>query len=55
MICEDDHGCDPIPINRTMVAALQNTDPRCDPMPLPEDQQAALQQLMKMFAQPTAK
>lgn len=50
MICEDDHGCDPIPITRTMTAALQNTDPRCDPMPIPDDQKKALQQLMKMVA-----
>ena len=50
MICEDDHGCDPIPITRTMTAALQNTDPRCDPMPIPDEQKEALQQLMKMVA-----
>ena len=55
MICEDDHGCDPIPINRTMIAALQNTDPRCEAVPLPEDQQVALQQLMKMLAPPQSK
>lgn len=52
LVCEDDHGCDPIPINRTMIAGLQNTDPRCDPIPVPEDQQVALKQLMQMFAAP---
>ena len=50
LVCEDNHGCDPIPINRTMIAALQNTDPRCDAMPLPEDQQMALKQLMQMMS-----
>jgi len=28
-VCELDHGCDPIPVTRAMIAALQNTDPRC--------------------------
>lgn len=52
LICEDDHGCDPIPINRTMIAALQNTDPRCETIPLPEEQQQALKALMQALAPP---
>jgi hypothetical protein len=28
-VCELNHGCDPIPVTRTMIAALQRTDPRC--------------------------
>ena len=30
LICELDHGCDPIPVTREMIAALQAADPRCD-------------------------
>ena len=29
LICEQDHGCDPIPVTRAMFGALQRTDPRC--------------------------
>ena len=29
MICEQGHGCDPIPVTRAMFGALQRTDPRC--------------------------
>ena len=28
-ICESDHGCEPIPIDRAMTGALQRSDPRC--------------------------
>jgi hypothetical protein len=28
-VCELEHGCDPIPITRRMIAAIQKTDPRC--------------------------
>ena len=56
MICEDDHGCDPIPITRPMLAALQKTDARCtDPEPLTEDDRKALAELnkvLKAMAQP---
>lgn len=51
-VCEQDRGCDPIPINRTMIAALQNTDPRCAAIPLPDDQKAALQALMAAMNKP---
>jgi hypothetical protein len=29
LVCEDDHGCAPIPVTRAMFGALQRTDPRC--------------------------
>jgi len=29
LVCEQDHGCDPIPVTRAMFGALQRTDPRC--------------------------
>lgn len=29
MICEQDHGCDPIPLTRDVIAVIQKTDPRC--------------------------
>lgn len=33
LICEQGHGCDPIPLTTDMVRALQKTDPRCDGQP----------------------
>ena len=29
LICEQDHGCDPIPVTREMIADIQAADPRC--------------------------
>lgn len=29
LICEQGHGCDPIPVTHAMFGALQRTDPRC--------------------------
>lgn len=29
-VCEQDHGCEPLPINEQIIRNLQNTDPRCD-------------------------
>jgi len=31
LICELDHGCDPIPVTREMIAGVQSADPRCNP------------------------
>lgn len=46
MICEQGHGCAPIPVTPVMARAIQNTDPRCPKVDnLPADQIAALQQL----------
>lgn len=45
-VCEIDHGCDPIPITRPMLAALQKSDPRCSkPEPLTDNDQRALKEL----------
>lgn len=50
LICETDHGCDPIPITRPMLAALQKTDARCsDPEPLTEDDRKALEELNQVL------
>lgn len=44
LICEQDHGCDPIPLTPVMIRAIQNTDPRCPPLDnLPSDQMEALE------------
>lgn len=29
LICEQNHGCDPIPVTREMIAGFQAADPRC--------------------------
>jgi hypothetical protein len=29
LVCDNSHGCEPIPITRAMSGALQRTDPRC--------------------------
>jgi hypothetical protein len=52
MICEQGHGCDPIPLTPTMLKAIQNTDPRCEPVELPAEQVEALEQLKAAIAQP---
>jgi hypothetical protein len=53
MICEQTHGCAPIPVTPVMAKAIQNTDPRCPPMALPPDQAEALRQLQAaMSARP---
>ncbi len=51
LVCESDHGCQPIPVTRAMIAALQRTDPRCNnPAPSPEDAEA-LRQLQELLKQ----
>lgn len=35
MICEQDHGCEKLPISRFAVKSLQNADPRCDNSEMP--------------------
>ena len=56
MICEQGHGCDPIPVTPTMAKAIQNTDPRCPKIDnLPADQMAALQQLAAFRAAAAAR
>ena len=38
MICEQTHGCTPIPVTPVMAKAIQNTDPRCPKVDLPPEQ-----------------
>jgi hypothetical protein len=45
LVCDNDHGCDPIPITRAMSGALQRTDPRCKNPPVSAEDAAALGQL----------
>jgi hypothetical protein len=45
LVCDNDHGCDPIPITRAMSGALQRTDPRCQNPPVSAEDAAALAQL----------
>lgn len=52
MVCEQGHGCDPIPLTPIMIKAIQNTDPRCEPVALPPEQIDALKQLQAAMAKP---
>lgn len=45
LVCEQGHGCDPLPLTPAMLKAIQNTDPRCEAVELPADQVAALKML----------
>ncbi len=54
MICEQGHGCDPIPLTPAMTRALQKTDPRCEPATLTEEEAVALQALQAASAPPPA-
>jgi hypothetical protein len=31
LVCDQDHGCAPLPLTRSMFHAIQHTDPRCHP------------------------
>ncbi len=35
LICEDDHGCEALPISDLAIHSLQNTDPRCAEIDVP--------------------
>lgn len=50
MVCEQTHGCAPIPVTPVMAKAIQNTDPRCEKVDLPPDQAEALRQLAAAMA-----
>jgi hypothetical protein len=50
MVCEQSHGCTPIPVTPVMAKAIQNTDPRCEKMDLPPEQAEALRQLAAALA-----
>ena len=45
LICKQDHGCDPIPINDVMIRALQKTDPRCEAQELTAEEAEGLEAL----------
>jgi hypothetical protein len=45
-VCEQDHGCAPIPVTRAMFGALQRTDPRCkNQKPVSPEDALALKEL----------
>ncbi|EED35543.1 conserved hypothetical protein [Luminiphilus syltensis NOR5-1B] len=48
LICGSDHGCDPIPITRDMISALQKTDPRCEPVALTDAEKSGLKSLQAL-------
>jgi hypothetical protein len=49
LICEEDHGCAPIPITRPMFRALQKAAPRCTtPQPLTQEDKQALTDLAEI-------
>jgi hypothetical protein len=49
LICEENHGCAPIPVTRAMFRALQKTDPRCkDQQALTQDDKQALADLAEV-------
>ena len=46
LVCEQGHGCDPIPLTREMFGALQRTDPRCNSTePVSDEDQKALEKI----------
>ena len=46
LVCEQDHGCAPIPVTRAMFGALQRTDPRCkNQKPVSAEDAQALKEL----------
>ncbi|GLX81747.1 hypothetical protein [Thalassotalea eurytherma] len=50
MVCEQGHGCDPIPITPAMTAVIQKTDPRCEVnYTLNAEEMAIAKQLKALF------
>ena len=46
LVCEQDHGCAPIPVTRATFGALQRTDPRCkNQKPVSAEDAQALKEL----------
>jgi hypothetical protein len=54
-VCEQGHGCDPIPVTRAMFGALQRTDPRCGNQEVSAEDAAALQELGQLVKALTEK
>lgn len=56
LVCEQEHGCAPIPVTRAMFGALQRTDPRCKNRgPVSAEDQEALKQLGEIVKALTSK
>jgi len=56
LVCEQDHGCAPIPVTRAMFGALQRTDPRCKNRgPVSAEDAEALRQLGEIVKALTSK
>jgi len=54
-VCEQGHGCDPVPFTRPMFGALQRTDPRCKSRgPVSPEDAHALNQLGELVKSLTA-
>ena len=53
LLCDNNHGCDPIPLTRSVIATIQKTDPRCAPVALTDEDKQNLQ-LLKAFAEANA-
>jgi hypothetical protein len=51
LVCEQDHGCAPLPLTRPMFHAVQHTDPRCPPEQLSAEDAAALKELGPVIEQ----
>jgi hypothetical protein len=51
LVCEQDHGCAPLPLTRPMFHAVQRTDPRCPPEQLSAEDEAALKELGPILEQ----
>jgi hypothetical protein len=51
LVCEQDHGCAPLPLTRPMFHAVQRTDPRCPPEQLSAEDEAALKELGPVIEQ----
>ena len=49
LVCEDSHGCAPIPLTRAMSGALQRTDPRCDNAPVSAEDAEALERVKELL------
>lgn len=47
-VCEDNHGCESIPVTRQMIAALQRSDPRCGEAVLQDGDRWALFKLQTL-------
>lgn len=37
LICEKDHGCEPVPVTAEMILEMQQDDPRCGPLEVKEE------------------